>query len=392
MPDSTTRSRIFYVAPVAVEARAQETDIPALRNKVLGVCAAIRMAGGRPVVVSALSNSRDIGFTRPARLGRIGRIPAVRAFSRSRAGIKRVVSAFSLLIVIATVARRTDRVLLYNFFPEYFLLAAWCWLIRNPAIIDIEDAPRRDEPGLRGLMTRVSFRWLRPLCADRSLIVSERLAHNLKLDHFLTVYGVSSHFDGRADPELRFRGESLRIGYGGSLTRETGADLLCSALGLLVRYNSDKPLHFFITGKDVPSAFDEWAAVTAQSTGIRVHVLRHLSMDEYRTLAASFDVGLCLKLPTEEMGLTTFPSKVIEVAANGSLLCTTAVSDVPLIFDSRTAAILKGETPEELVDQLIAINDDRDSSRRRAVAGRALVEQRFSSVTVGTAIRDFLEA
>ena len=71
-----------------------------------------------------------------------------------------------------------------------------------------------------------------------------------------------------------------------------------------------------------------------------VSVYGKLTMSDYRAFMDTMDIGLCLKLSSTGIGETTFPSKVVEIAASGLLLCATSISDVPLIFDDASAIIL----------------------------------------------------
>lgn len=385
------RPRLYYLAPVAVGRGIGHRDIPAVRNKVLGVCAAVRAAGAAAVLVTPVAPARDVGFGRPMRAARVDRVPAVQVLSRGRYGVHRLVSLVTLMLAVARVTRRGDRVVLYNFFPEYLLAALWLRLVGISCVIDIEDAPRGDERGVRGMMVRWSFKVLRVVAERRFLVASERLAHELGLTDFLAVYGVASHFtaiEGRSKP---FSGPAIRINLGGALLRETGVDMFIAALRILVRDHGDKPLHFFLTGNVPSGLFDQLAAEVNASLAMRFTVAANLEAAAYRALLDTMDVGLCLKLPSSSMGQTTFPSKVVEIAAMGLMLVTTPVSDVPLIFDDQCAVLLRSEVPEELAAVLAALPNNRTAAAECARGGQERVRERFSAAVVGAAIRAFLK-
>lgn len=383
--------RIFYFAPVAV-GRDAGYEIPAVRNKVLGVCSAIRTAGGRPVLISPVASRVAVNFRRPVRLTRVNGLPAVQVLSRGKRGIHRLFQLITLAIAALLLTRREDRVILYNFFPEY-LLAALCLRIRGvPCIIDIEDAPRNDERGGRGLMNRWSYKLLRWISDRRTLIVSDALARQLNLDRYLPVYGVASYFkpaDGRLPP---FSGPAVRINLGGAIWRETGGALLAEALRILARDHDHQPLHFFLTGHIAAGLFDGLIQTVNATKSLRLEIAADLDSDRYRALLDTIDVGLCLKLPSHSIGQTTFPSKVVEIAAKGLLLVTTRVSDVPIIFDETCAVLLNSEDPAELAALLATLPDRRVEMTIRANAGHQRVIDRLSGLSVGRDIRAFLEA
>lgn len=376
---------------MVVGAEYSGEGIPAVRNKVLGVLTGLQAAGARPRLVSTIGDRKLVSPIRLLHAGKAGGFDAVQVYAPGRAVVRRMIAMVSLLIAAVWLARRGDRVILYNFFPEYILAAIWLRLAGIPCIIDIEDAPRKDEPGARGVMVRWSFWLLRGISVRRYLIVSDKLARELELSDYLTVYGVASHFTAATDRSAPFSRSEVRINLGGALVRETGVELFIAALRVLLRKHGDQPLHFFVTGHVPPGLFDELAMELNTSPAIRLTVAANLDFPAYRALLDTMDVGLCLKLPSTQMGQTTFPSKVVEIAAIGLLLISTQVSDVPLIFDGKSAILLNTEDPTELAATLASLPGDRDAAAKRARRGQQLVTDRFSALAVGTAIRSFLD-
>ncbi len=383
---------IFYVAPVAVGSGHGLAGIPAVRNKVLGVLAALRAAGARPILVSTVGDPRAVHLARPLRAGNAGGFDAVQVFAPGRAAVRRLVASLSLLVAAIRLVRGGDRVILYNFFPEYLPAALWLAVCGIPCVLDIEDAPRADDRGFGALVNRISFRLLRFVTQRRYLIVSDQLARSLGLSRYLTVYGVASHFSAARPGTVPFGGDAVRINYGGAMLHETGIDLFAAALRILVREHDTAPLHVFVTGHVPHGQFDALLAEVNASPAVRLTVAADLDGAAYRALLETMDAGLCLKLPSTAMGQTTFPSKVIEIAAKGLLLVTTAVSDVPLIFDDSCAVVLAGEDPVELATALATLTMERSTAADRARRGQQRVAERFSAEAVGTAIRRFLDA
>jgi glycosyltransferase involved in cell wall biosynthesis len=391
MRTRSSTPRIFYFAPVAVGENAAGYEVPAVRNKVLGVCSAIQAAGGRAVLVSPLAPRSAVGLARPLRVARVGRLPSIQVLSRGKRGLHRLVQLVTLAVAALRLVRRQDIVILYNFFPEY-LLAALCLRIRGTrCVIDIEDAPRKDETSGRGLMNRWSYRLLRRIVDRRALIVSDALARQLNLDRYLPVYGVASYFTPPIDRLPLFSDPTIRINLGGAVWKETGGALFADALRILARDHGSRPLHFFVTGHIAKGLFDRLPELVNATQALRLEIAEDLDFDSYRALLDTIDVGLCLKLPSHSIGQTTFPSKVVEIAANGILLVTTPVSDVPLIFDDDCAAMLASEDPAELAALLASLPDRREEMAARAGAGRQRVTDRLSGAAVGRALRTFLE-
>jgi glycosyltransferase involved in cell wall biosynthesis len=90
------------------------------------------------------------------------------------------------------------------------------------------------------------------------------------------------------------------------------------------------------------------------------------------------------------MGATTFPSKVVEMAAYGLLVVSTRVSDVPLLFDDSSAELLSEASPAALASVFARVIEDPGGARHRADRGLAMIRERFSSAAVGRQMAQFL--
>jgi hypothetical protein len=380
--------RIFYVAPAYLGPDA-ELGIPAVRNKVLGVCSALRAAGALPVVLASSPIGTRVEGGIISRHRGHGTI-AYQLRSWGYAGTRRLVSMMVLAWGGARLIRRDDRVLFYNFFPEYLLLAAWRALLGRRCVIDIEDAPRPDEKGARGLMNRWAFRALRLLCADRHVVASRKLVEYVGLRNVLPIYGVSSWFqDSAIDSVARFKGAKVNVLLGGAIQMDTGLAVFVEALRLLDRDPARDHFRFFVTGHFQPDA-EQMLEHLQSETDVELVLAKNLSNTAYSTLLSTIDVGLCLKLESNEVGKSTFPSKVIEIAARGLLLCSTPVSDVPSLFSSDEALILPSEEPEALLAALLAIDRDRAGCAAVAARGQRMILYSQSATRVGERLLRFL--
>lgn len=383
------KRRIFYVASLVLDPAKRRVESPAARNKVLGVCAAIRAAGATPVIITAVGREAT-SPRKPLRVVHRDGVCFVEVFNVG-SGLARRLSAllFLPLAALRFVGAR-DRVLLYNGEPEFLLLALCLRILRRPAMLDIEDAPRTDDSSPLGRLIAATAPLLRRLCDRRAVVASRALGEQLGLRQFLPVYGVSSFFTASRLSRDAFSDAETRILFGGSILPDTGSDLFIAALRELATLSVATPLHFYVTGRFKAGLFDALATEMAAVPNVRFSVVQDLDTDAYAALVRTMDVGLCLKLPSSEMGRTTFPSKVVEITALGMLLVSTRVSDVDLIFDAESAVLLASEAPTELAAILAEIAMDRSRFAAIALRGKHRATDRFSDASVGNDLVRFM--
>jgi glycosyltransferase involved in cell wall biosynthesis len=393
-PEGGEMRRVFYYAPVATDELnrrfGEQFHVGAASNKVLGVCSALKEVGIIPIIVSGLIPCSVFTIRDWTIFTRVQNVCYIKIFTTGIGWVRRLVATLSFLMISILYVRRQDDVIFYNFFPEYIISALYFRLIGRPAILDIEDAPRKDQRSIKSLLFAICYPLLKALCSNTYLTVSRSLGKQLMLGRFLPVYGVASYFDNADDPPERFQGEYVKVLFGGAIMRETGLDLFTGAVRYLAATEPDLPIRFFITGIFPKTEMLAFAASIEASSRFRVSVYSDLSAADYRKLARNMDIGLCLKLPSNSIGQTTFPSKVIEYAAFGMLVCSTSVSDIPYIFDDDTGIVLSSEQPEELAAALSDSVIKRDRAAARARNGRARLLRRFSKTNVGREIAEFI--
>ena len=339
--------------------------------------------GVQPIVVGIAPS----GLPRQG-IGRLRRILFVETATLGRGPLRRANAVFGQAITGLRLLRRGDRVILYNYFPEYLLLALLLKLRGTPATLDIEDGPAETSWPMNRLLNRLLYRLTLPLVAPGKLIVAHSLAERLGIDPHLAVYGVQP-VNPTARP-ARFSGKRVRINFGGTLTPATGLDLFRATLQWLADHAPATPLHFLVTGRMPEGDLDSLRPILDATSGLRLDILHDLDLPRYKALLASCDVGLSLRMPSSEMAQTTFPSKVIEIAGDGLLLLTTCVSDVTKVFDDTEAVLLHDTSPDGLGRALIAITEDRAAAIERAGRGMARVAGSFSPEAVGSSIVAFL--
>ena len=382
MPSPERRS--VYFAPVPRQPLPGALGAAA-RNKVVGICLALRAAGAHPTIVSAFRQDGKRGVV----VSEADGIGYAETWSRGRGPLRRITAALALLVTYFRLIRRDDHILFYNYFPEYVPIALVRRLIGRPCMIDIEDGPADDWSTPGRAFSRALWHVMLALCSNRRLIVSHGLAQQHGIATYLPVYGVVDTF--AAAPTERFTDAVLRVNLGGTMNHEMGVDLLSAAVRLLIARQPDLPIHVHVSGNYDPALFAAVAQEAAATTGIRVFLDIGLDEAAYRTMLERVDVGLSLRLVAGEIGRTTFPSKVIEIAARGMLLVKTSVSDVPRIFGDDEAVILPSDTPDALADALVGIAENRAEARERARRGRDRVHKMAGAQAVGQAILSFID-
>jgi hypothetical protein len=160
-------SRQFFFAPIVLprynRRNGQQFLVGAASHKVSGMAAGVRSQATRSIIVSSpiVTASRGPryfgGFTCHDQRLACAYLPAI-----SVRGLNRVFAAFAYLSFVMRHATREDRVVLYNYFPEYVLAVAFlrARFGRGSVVMDLEDGPRADERTARGYVNRLSLRVL----------------------------------------------------------------------------------------------------------------------------------------------------------------------------------------------------------------------------------------
>lgn len=390
----SSSARQFFFAPIVLrrynERVAQKFQVGAASHKVAGLAAGVRSQANASIVVSSPIVTASTGprlfrgfICRDERLA-CAYLPAI-----SVRGLNRVFAAFAYLAFAMRQVRRGDGVVFYNYFPEYVLVAAFLrWRLgRDKVVMDLEDGPREDERDLRGIVNRLSLRILSRVCSPRAIVVSRQLAQALRIGDACVVNGVSPDTIQR---RAQF-GRPITFLYGGSIEKSTGLDLFCGALRELAQTRPElrDQVRFVVTGFGGGAQLGALSEELAAS-GFTLDVKQDVGPDEYRHTLASADVGLSLKMPQSAFNATTFPSKVIELASLGLLVLTTDISDISLLFDDASAAILRVAQPAELASLIADIASAPEHYAHTAQAGQRRIVERCSRHAVGQRLVAFL--
>lgn len=391
-PVKDTKKSLLIIAPIALpemNRRCRRTLLSgAAENKVIGIARAISSTTELEAEIASaprICQGNKFWVTSPKALTERS-IETHYAPLTGIAWINRVIATFWYFYTWLRL--QPSKVIFYNFFPEYIFLAIALRLINQPAILDVEDAPRNDEGGMRGHINRLSFKILIPLCSNRYLCASSGISSNLP-GKSLVINGIQ---DFSENVEVRASGEGGPINFlfAGSHEESTGLGIFCDAIKLLSTAHPEyaRRCTFYITGRGGEDKFAELVA-TLPLDSPSIHIKTNSTYDEYLSIARSCHVGLSLKIPNSSIGATTFPSKCIEYSDLGLALISTKVSDVPAIWD-QSEAILIDSTHEALTQAILSCVSNPGSTQRRALLSRQTAKRNFSINAVGDKLRGFL--
>lgn len=371
-------------------ARSIDTDSPAASGKVIRLCRAVRGVGGDAWILS-IGRGRQRGTLRwyHSTVRRAGRVPIAYAAYWDFPLLTHLVSAISLCGVLGSLIIRykTRRPILifYNHEPYFLLILMIGRILRWRCILDLEDGIRRDEVGLRALLNRCLIRVYTCLCSGGAMLAASALRDQISLHPQYVCHGIAPSVEEKKN----WSSMQLQVLFSGSLLHETGAGIFLETMSLLLREFPEvfDRLKFVVTGYGAMSGQIERMSQKEMKGFLTFH--GKVGYSEYKNIISQSHVGLCLKLPDNSMGETTFPSKVLEMAAYGLLLVSTPVSDVPQVFCNDSAVLLKETSPYALAQVLRQIVANPAGFRERALTGQLRIRRMYSSEKVGTELLNF---
>lgn len=302
--------------------------------------------------------------------------------------LNRILASITYLFFYIFNVRKRDRVVIYNFFPEYIFICILGRLLNNPIILDIEDGVREDEQGIRGLANRLSFKLINSLVRKDKIVANTFLNSKYSNDNGFICYGaVSPVTKDYSCDDIIFSNEKVKVLFGGALFKETGTELYLEMLSNIAQSKYRDSFKFYITGYGDQGFINK---IRNEYKMLDVEVLTGISQHDYFSILSECNIGLNLKIPSEDMSVTTFPSKVVEIINNDMLLISTKVSDIPYIFSENEVVFLSENTGQCLANCLTSINNDRgmiDSYQRKSKAKLVNV---MSFESVGQRLKEFM--
>jgi glycosyltransferase involved in cell wall biosynthesis len=373
-------------------------EIAANSIKMVSVVRALRDVGRSAILISmpVLGRFNERKFYNSVII-RSDSIPQIFFFTVANPYLRKFVSLVQFGWFCLAKVKRRDKVILYNHAFEYIAGLMILRLKGIRPILDIEDMPRNDSVGLINFIDRLIFLFFFRFTNQAKVLVSKKLATRLDIKKFCVVYGAvrtnSPHYNGLSASERFQKNNPLRVLYGGTLVTETGLDLFCGALKILIhKLKSDfREVDFFVTGFGGQDSIENLKNA-CEGTAVAVNYLSYISPDEYLEVLKLCDAALCLKMPESEITQTTFPSKVVEITTNGLLLISTDASDVPHLFSNANAIILTNPTSESLSHAIYLTLRNKSSMKLIAERGQQKALELFESKLVGARISDFLNS
>jgi glycosyltransferase involved in cell wall biosynthesis len=299
--------------------------------------------------------------------------------------LSRILAAWHYFKVACQLRRHQDHVVFYNQNPEY-VPAAFMLLCRGMrATIDIEDFPD-NQKGLRSLLNRLFYPLVRSLCKPHPIVASTGIADIAKAERSCVIHGIVTPEDIGRDPRP---GEIIRILYGGTIKADTGSEICAEAFRILRKKSPPNMtvIELMVTGFGDVRLFQDLE--NEFHPQIKVRVCPNLGPSEYLSILRLCHIGLCLKMPDSNVGQTTFPSKVVELTANGLALISTAVSDVPILFGDVALLLTRADAPT-LADAIYDLATDPQRIADLSTRGCARSVERHAPMAVGHRLTTFL--
>jgi glycosyltransferase involved in cell wall biosynthesis len=299
------------------------------------------------------------------------------------------VSLISLCVVLARLSTRQSVLIFYNYHVHYVGALLMSRLTGRRCILDLEDGCRVEEGNLRHLFASFLLMLHNCLCNGGAMLASIALKKEVRTTRTFVCYGVAETIPIVARDWLA---PCWQVLFSGSLLKDTGADLFLETLHLLARRNPGvlMRLKFVVTGFGACAE-----AIQSAAAGTLRHCLSYrgrVTSREFQSIVRHSHIGLCLKMPSRGMGMTTFPSKVVELASCGLLIVSTRVSDVPVLFDDASAILLGEATASALAQALEVIAQDAARTKSTALGGQRRVAALLSEDRVGNDVLQFWTA
>jgi glycosyltransferase involved in cell wall biosynthesis len=289
-------------------------------------------------------------------------------------------------LIWALHAQRPNRVIFYNRQTAYLPTLLVSKLLGNRNFLDLEDGEVVSRAALPYRMfVSCIQRVFDTICNQGALLACSALQEftAIRPTHFY--YGTAL----ASGDVPRFQSSTVSILMGGSLSPETGADLLIEAIERMRRTGAAWTSALTIQVTGYGSSLVGFQTLAAMPGFPRLMVHGRTTNTAYETILRECDVGLALKLRAGALANTTFPSKVVEYAASGMLVLTTDISDVRLVLGDG-ALYLSQDSSEQLESLLERIVQERPRMQSIARLGCERVRSQCSPGSAGAKVATFL--
>jgi glycosyltransferase involved in cell wall biosynthesis len=368
-------------------ARDIKTDSPAATKKIIMLCKALRISGVNAIILS-MGRGGEIACWKnfSALVRRVDGVPIIYIPFSTIPIFSHLLSSTALAYCIFILRIRCFTHLIYynrtlTFIPSLLLSRVMGYV----NILDLEDG---ETSGVWGVLKSFQLKLVSQLfdkTCIKALLACRALKAFTSIRPVLCYYGTAS--SSPATP--RFQSKKLTVLMSGTLSHDTGAELLIDAILMLRQTNEPwvRDIRFEITGKGESLGRFHLLASELSIPNLVVH--GRLSGPEYSNILSGADIGLSLKLIGGLYANTTFPSKVIEYAASGVLVLTTEISDVRKVL-GEGAIYLKRDDPSELIKLLKFIALNQKDALNYSIAGSDAVQKICMPRISGEKLSEFI--
>ncbi len=386
--------RSYFICNVFDEAtkfeRGITSDSPAASKKVFSLSRSLVANNVRSIVVSlGRGTTSNTGKFFKAKVTRMNSIPIIFLPFWDVFFLSNMLTVLTLPFFILRLNKKkiNKAYIFYNRLPYYLPALFVTFFLRCRIFLDLEDGNiTSTKLGLLGRFQNfLLIRTFDFFCKSGVILSCSALKSETKISNKMNSYGIIEQYSSK---NVDFNASKLRIMFGGSVSPDTGSELLYSVIKFL-RGQKDKwvnQINFVITGK---GSIDKFLEFEGNDIHPKVHVLGFLSKENYKKTLKTVHVGLALKPIGGAFANTTFPSKVIEYASNRKLVLTTNISDIEDVL-SDGAIYLKTNTVEEFVGKLKWIVKNRSQAESIAQKGFDLVNEKCTEEECGLQLKTFL--
>ncbi len=123
------------------------------------------------------------------------------------------------------------------------------------------------------------------------------------------------------------------------------------------------------------------------------HMVTHAGLHPYEEMplfTAVSDVALCV-FPDTPVSHAASPLKLFEYLASGSAVIATRVAGTTEIVDNSSGVLVSPGNTKEICDAVLKLNSDSELRTVLSTAGRKLVEEKYSWITLGRRLLDVCE-
>jgi len=339
--------------------RGISTDSPACSHKVIMMAHALANSKIRPIILS-MGRGRCYGsfrFYRQKVIRHERRCIVYSAYC-SHPVFSPFVSIVSLLFLIVHLKINSQTVrtgiIAWNRTLAFIPVLLLSNLLGFQGYLDLEDSGYPVVGKfLRNLLLKLITISYDHLCPNGNILSCSHLLSLRRPGRQLVYYG---YIKTLQKPHLLTHVHNINFLLCGTLSMETGAHILLDALSMISLDNLpwSRGLTFSICGYG--PLLDDFISLSRYVKNINIHVYSRLDDESYMNLLRDSHVGLALKPINSPLAITTFPSKVIEMAGAGLLLLTTDISDVRYVFGDKGAVYLTDNSPLSLYNAIKTVS------------------------------------